>query len=377
MKRPDPYQFDVQQCLALICQGKVTVDCGYVPNQPAKNHVVPLATVVPDLLLQDVDAGLLLEPSELEYREEEDSVIGIGGFGKVYRGKCRGRFVAIKKYWSRDEAQGELRKEAMFLQQLHHPCVVSLIGVSIFPSMALVLEEALFGSLERPLIKLRQKIHRLVLHRIAAQVAAALRHIHSCGIVYRGIKASNVLLWSLDPESLLHCKLCDLGEAARLSSVGIRGITGAKGFVAPEVLHVNENKEHSIYNHKSDIFSFGVLLYQMISSRHPYHDVSPVKIDRLIQSGVRPQWRDVPQADSTYFYLARLMQRCWHGDPHVRPTTSQIIEQLSLSSFQSVMTIKLANCLCVMPVSLRPRTLLKYSPLERASSGCAATGLML
>ena len=132
---------------------KVTVDCGYVPNQPAKNHVVPLATMVPDLLLQDVDAGFLLEPSELEYREEEDSAIGIGGFGKVYRGKCRGRFVAIKKYWSRDEAQGELRKEAMFLQQLHHPCVVSLIGVSIFPSMALVLEEAPFGSLERPLIK--------------------------------------------------------------------------------------------------------------------------------------------------------------------------------------------------------------------------------
>eukprot|EP00731_Ephydatia_muelleri_P031260 Em0022g774a len=173
LKRTNPYQFDVQRCLSLIGQNMASIECMYSQN-PSENHSVLLADIVPDLLLQDISVKYLLNISELDYKEEENLVLGTGGFGKVYRGRCHGKSVAIKRYLKGDEALSELRKEAMILQQFHHPCLVCLVGVCVHPIMAMVLEEAPMGSLESPLIKARLPIHRLVIHRIAIQVAAAL-----------------------------------------------------------------------------------------------------------------------------------------------------------------------------------------------------------
>eukprot|EP00731_Ephydatia_muelleri_P035936 Em0180g3a len=283
-----------------------------------------LADIVPDLLLQDISVKYLLNISELDYKEEENLVLGTGGFGKVYRGRCHGKSVAIKRYLKGDEALSELRKEAMILQQFHHPCLVCLVGVCVHPIMAMVLEEAPMGSLESPLIKARLPIHRLVIHRIAIQVAAALNFLHEGGIIFRDLKAANVLLWSLDPESLCHCKVTDFGIATNLTPIGARGIIGTKGFIAPEVLHVGKKREHSLYDHRADIFSFGMFLYQMIYRRHPFHDMLPVRIDSAVENGERP----------------RLMQCCWQADPRSRPATAEIIDKLCLSSFQSLMSKK-------------------------------------
>ena len=52
-----------------------------------------------------------------------------------------------------------------------------------------------------------------------------------------------------------------------------RGFSGTKGFVAPEVAHVSKAKERSIYNHMADVFSFGMLLYQMIARQRPFHNL--------------------------------------------------------------------------------------------------------
>ncbi|KAL5463452.1 hypothetical protein EMCRGX_G032347 [Ephydatia muelleri] len=322
MKRRDPYQFDVQKCLILVGKKNTTVECEYVRDEKAMNHTIPLVTVVPDLLLQDINAEFLLDYGELDYEEEVNSVLGVGGFGKVYRGRCRGQSVAIKKYLSGDDALAELRKETMLLQQSHHPCL-----------------EAPMGSLERPL-KIEQPIHRVVIHRIVAQVAAALKFLHNNGVIFRDLKAANVLLWSLDPESLCHCKVTDFGIATYAAPVGARGLQGTKGFIAPEILHVGKKKERSVYGHKADIFSFAMLLYQIISRKHPYYDLQAVKIDQAIVTGERPKLQDVPQAENAYFYLTRLMKQCWQGDPRQRPTTSEIIDKVSLSTFQSVMSVQ-------------------------------------
>lgn len=341
LKRASPYHFDVQSCLNLISQNVASIDCMY-SRDPSENHSVLLADIVPDLLLQDISVKYLLNVSELDYTEEEDMVLGTGGFGKVYRGRCHGKSVAIKRYLKGDEALSELRKEAMILQKLNHPCLVCLVGVCVHPIMAMVLEEAPMGSLEKPFIKSRLSIHRLVIHRIAVQVAAALNFLHEGGIIFRDLKAANVLLWSLDPESLCHCKVTDFGIATNATPIGARGIIGTKGFIAPEVLHVGKKKEHSLYDHKADIFSFGMLLYQMISRRHPFHDMPPVKIDSAVENGERPKLDDVPESEEVYICLSRLMQCCWQADPRNRPATSEIIDKLCLSSFQSLMSVRSA-----------------------------------
>ena len=352
LKRANPFMFKVQECTRVIAAGNLSIECNYNASEKGKNHTLSLADVVPDLLLQDIDTEFLLNINEIVYKEDDTSLLGQGGFGKVYRGRCKDKPVAIKKYTSgssnthnSDDAFNELRKEAMLLQQSHHPCLVCLVGVCVHPSMALVLEEAPMGSLERPLIKLRQAIHRVVIHRIVAQVAAALKFLHNNGVIFRDLKAANVLLWSLDPESLCHCKVTDFGIATYAAPIGARGLHGTKGFIAPEVLHLGRKKsDRPVYTNQADIFSFAMLLYQMIARRHPFHDMTPVKIDSAVDSGDRPKLLDIPPAETAFFYLTRLMQRCWHGDPNQRPTTSEIIDSVCSSTLQSVMTVQPARC---------------------------------
>ena len=339
VKNPEPYQFNVQKCLALTTsQNRTTVDCSYHPDGQAENHAVNLADVIPDLLFKDA----IQEFHHPELKFNEDSpLLGTGGFSNVYSGSYRGTPVAIKRYSCGDRAYDEIRKEVVMLQAFcHHPCVVRLVGACIAPSVVLVLEEAPLGSLEGVLNKDGGgRLHRVVVHRIAAQVAAALGCLHNNGVIFRDLKAANVLLWSLDPESLSHCKVTDFGLATHMAPVGARGIFGTKGFTAPEVLHVGNRREYSLYNYKADVFSFGMLLYQMISCRHPYMDLQPVMINSAIESGERPKLHDVPQSECGYFYLTRLMQSCWHGNPRRRPTIDKIISNVLLSTLQSVMTV--------------------------------------
>ena len=344
--RLKPFEFHVEQCLPLIAKSQTTIECGYHRDEPAKNHTVSLADIVPDLLLQDIDPIFLLNADDISYQEDETSLLGKGGYGKVYRGKCQNKSVAIKKYINRNEdAFTELRSEAKLLQQSHHPCLICLVGVCVHPIMALVLEEAPLKSLEFPLLKKKLPVHRLTIFRIAAEVAAALRFLHRQGIIFRDLKAANVLLWTLDPASLCHCKVTDFGIATHMAPVGARGLQGTKGFIAPEVLHIGKRKQRSVYDHKADIFSFGMFLYQIIARRHPYHDIPPHRIDVSVETGERPKLQDVDVASAGYHYLTMLMKKCWEDNPKNRLKTEEIIKTVTLAPMQAVM--------CVFPIKSR------------------------
>ena len=358
MGRFRPFEFRVDVCLPEIARCRTTMECGYDRADPAKNHTVPLADIVPDLLLQDLNPEFLLNSEDIVYNEDEHSLLGKGGYGKIYRGKYQGKPVAIKKYLTRNEdAFTELRSEAKLLQKSCHPCIVSLVGVCIYPMMALVMEEAPMVSLEKPLLRGKRKlaIHRIVIHRIAAEVAAALWFLHDNGIIHRNVNAADVLLWSLDPEALCHCKLTDFGISTHLTPVGVKGLIGTKGFIAPEVLYIGKKKQHSVYDHKADIFSFGMFLYQMIARRPPYFELPGHQIDTAVESGERPRTQDVFQAQSAFHYLTRLMQTCWEDNPRDRPTTEEIIKTISQYSTQAIMCVHPVRsgfslrCMCAIP----------------------------
>lgn len=205
--------------------------------------------------------------------------------------------------------------------------------------MALVLEEAPLKCLAYPLLKEKMPFHRLTVFRIAAEVAAALCFLHGQGIIYRSVKASDVLLWTLDPASLCHCKITDFGVATHMAPTGARGLQGTKGFIAPEVLHISKRGQRSVYDHKADIFSFGMFLYQLIARRHPYHHIPPQRIDVLVEAGERPKLQDVDIAHSSYHYLTMLMKKCWEDNPKRRPSTVDIIKTVCLAPVQSIMYV--------------------------------------
>ena len=352
--RPD--LMDIHACWMLLDESKNSVTC-------KGNHTIPLVDILPDLLLSDMSPRFYVR--NVEDLCCDDQLLGKGGEACVYSGTYKGQPVAIKKYTDfaarNEEHFRHLRNEILLFQRLYHPCLVNLIAVSLHPTIDVVLERAPLGSLQECLITKQEPVHRIVVHRIAAQVAAALRAIHNLGVIHRDLKAGNVLVWSLDPESLCHCKLTDFGTAVEQAPIGTREKTrGTKGFTSPEAL--GRSGRNYIYNHMSDIFSFAMLLYQMIARREPYNEVKEVMRNDIIIKGERPRLQDIPQAETAYFYLTRLMQLCWQEEPSQRPTTTEIVIKASLSSMQSI--------LCVLPIpnglELLPSCVVSQAELVRS-----------
>ena len=335
LNRSMPFEFHIEK--AGITGSEEQIICGY-HKQNHRNHFIPCYLIAPELFLYDLDKKFHLKESDIAYKEDSDSLLGRGGFGNVYQGEYKGKPVAVKKYvTSKEEAFKEVRSEAKMLQKLHHPCLVCLVGVCLNPH-ALILEKAPLGSLKSHLLREDPiPIPRLVIFRMATQVAAALRFLHSTGVIFRDLKSSNILLWSLDPEALCHCKITDFGLATYQSPVGALGVEGTKRFIAPEVLY--PGRRRAVYTHKADIFSFAMFLYQMISCRHPYHNVEDVKIDIKVLAGERPSIADIPTAEAKYFYLIRLMEHCWKDNPDKRPGTEEIITKTSSQAMQLIMAV--------------------------------------
>ena len=335
---PSPYKFKVGKCFSAIATNKFYANC---KQDCDDRHTVPLSDLVPDLMLHDLDPGLMLNVGSLSITSSA-VVLGTGNSSTVYQGQHKGANVAIKLFHGTPrDAFTQLRKEVTLLHNLRHPYVVPLIGALLYPAMALVTEEAPLGSLDKVVIKRRQAVHRLVLHRIMTQVAAALGYLHTNGIVRCECRASDVLVWSLDPGSLFHCKLGNFGMAKELDPIGAQMPRGTTEFIAPEALTVGKGGDRRLLcDKRADMYSYAMLLYQVIARREPlFTGIPPADVKLAVLKGERPELRDVPLAETSYFYLTQLMQRCWDGCPDRRPTTTEVVGLLCLPSVQSVMAV--------------------------------------
>ena len=337
-KREKPHKFEREDLIKRIKDKEPEIEC------PSGKHVVSLVDLAPDLFLADIDRRFVLEQEELKFSREDEERLGVGAFGSVFRGHCRGQSVAVKIFLSEGktdslESFNQLRTEAQVLKRNNHPCLVSMVGVLVFPYPALVMEEAPMGSLDVPLVKKKIPISRVVLFRIATQIASALKFLHGLAYIYRDLKASNVLLWSLELDQLVNCKLADFGIVASSAPIGVRGAQGTVGFIAPEVAYVGANHSRATYDFKADIFSYAMTLYQMISRRNPYYDVKHIHISPQIEQGKRPKFVEFPVSRTGLYFMTSLMKRCWKQLPTHRPYPHELIPRLMNPRVQLTMGI--------------------------------------
>ena len=330
----DPHVFSKENLVQYITASSAHIPC-------PKGHKVALVDLVPDLILADIDKSFLLEKEEVEFEIDDSQWLGQGRFGTVFHGRCKKQSVAVKTFELRTPlgAFNQLRTEVQVLQKGLHPSLVCMVGVLIFPQPCLVMEEAPLGSLDGPLIKHAKPISRVALFKLASQIASALKFLHCLSFIYRDLKATHVLLWSLDMDHIVNCKLSGFRKTTQAAPTGVKGTRGTPGFTAPEVAYVGDNRKHATYDFKADIFSYAMVLYQMIIRRNPYYDVKAINITSSIEQGKRPRIVDFPIACTGFHFLTGLMKRCWKHSPTHRPTTDEILEQLAKPSVKLTMGV--------------------------------------
>ncbi|XP_071962882.1 mitogen-activated protein kinase kinase kinase 10-like [Antedon mediterranea] len=275
---------------------------------------------------------------EIDFKELILSeVIGVGGFGKVYRGLWKSEEVAVKAAkFDPDEDVYEtisnVKQEARLFSLLSHPNIISLKGIcSKEPCICLVLDYARGGALNRALTG--RQIPPEVLVDWATQIAVGMNYLHNEAVVpliHRDLKSSNVLISEKIDNNDLYgktLKITDLGLAREMYKTTRMSAAGTYAWMAPEVI------KSSTYSKSSDVWSYGVLLWELLTGETPYKGIDGL----AVAYGVAVNKLTLPIPTTCPDEFAQLMEDCWHEDPHQRVTFPEILDRLQNASESSFM----------------------------------------
>lgn len=246
--------------------------------------------------------------------------LGEGGMGVVYQARDSdlGRFVALKflppQIAHSEELVARFRHEARAISALNHPHIATIYGMEdTGEAQFLVLEYLPGGTLRDALKRQRSAGAPLPLAQAiawAVEISEGLEHAHSNGIIHRDLKSSNVLLAEDGQVKLADfglAKSCSDSDSGPVTQTGVA--MGTPVYMAPEVLCGAEADE------RSDIFSLGVLLFEMIAGERPFHGGKDAQLYQTVWKPAPPlsQVRaDVPAA------LENIVARCLEKDPEAR-----------------------------------------------------------
>jgi serine phosphatase RsbU (regulator of sigma subunit)/pSer/pThr/pTyr-binding forkhead associated (FHA) protein len=258
--------------------------------------------------------------------------ISQGSMGLVYRGQHRllQSAVAVKIMSTQaDDEKAALHRERFLREaraaaRIRHPNVVQVldVGETEQGSVYLIMELVEGPNLGRRLDSHgRMGEHELI--GVAKGIADGLSAIHQLGIIHRDIKPDNVLM---DPLGI--AKISDLGLARTVNESEARGLTktgvvmGTPMYISPEAI-----RDSASVDVRSDIYSLGVSLYQLLAGRPPFTGKTVSELMRSHLSGEHMPLREIlPQANHA---LCDLIERCLHLDPLKRPTAKQLAQELA------------------------------------------------
>ena len=290
--------------------------------------------------------------------------LGAGAFGTVYRSAeegWQGSTVAVKELkvdvseGTRASTLEALRREAVTLASLRHQNVVSFLGVCLDASQPMLVTEYVAGGALKDALYPRgggssalSYVDRL---RIAKDIAAGLLHIHSQSIVHRDLKPANVLLAKIDGS--LIAKVADVGLARALHgtcqhmSANTGGGAGTPQYMSPEqwtdqvqssppCCHVMGSRMTSFCDAclrahvcvcvqelttASDVYAYGVLLNETLTSVRPWPQVAAWAIMGKVTNGERPDL-------VTDGEVGELVERCWQASRDSRPSMPEVFDAM-------------------------------------------------
>jgi len=284
----------------------------------------PLGTHEGDFSYREID------PDDLELQK----ILGKGAFGKVYKGMWRGAVVAVKRFDIdlsdiEESALNEIRKEAHLMDKLgNHPNVISFVGAVTQPDspfgLCLVLDYCPNGSLWDMLFKHQHSFPLHVQIRIMRDIANGILHLHKEGVIHRDIACRNVLV-----GNGLEVYISDFGMARLKDTENTtKSNIGPLRWMAPEAMTKRE------YSEASDVFSYGVTLWEMVTKLRPWGNMEPAAI--VIAVSQKNTRLKIPNNCDPV--VKKIIRSCWATRPSHRITFPEIVNTLS-SHYDALMQI--------------------------------------
>lgn len=206
--------------------------------------------------------------------------VGEGGMAKVYKAKCLllNRYVAIKilrdEFTNDEQFIGKFRRESQAAASLSHPSILNIYDVGVDQindnEIHFIVMEFIDGKTLKEVIRENGKLTKDETIRYSIQIAEALQHAHKNHIIHRDIKPHNIMITKDD-----RVKVTDFGIARAVTSSTVTttsNVLGSVHYFSPEQARGGYTDE------KSDIYSLGIVMYEMITGKVPYDADSPISV---------------------------------------------------------------------------------------------------
>ncbi|AKG73739.1 hypothetical protein AAT16_05605 [Salinicoccus halodurans] len=236
-----------------------------------------------------------------------------GGMSSVYlaRDIILDREVVVKlikvDHHNRDKSKARFQREVESTIQLSHPNIVSVLDVDESDEYHLLVTEVVNGPTLKEYIRDHHPVPLDEAVRIAVMILQGIRHAHQAGIIHRDIKPQNILL-----DGQQRVKITDFGIAKALSETRMtetNQVMGSVQYISPEQAKGRQTDE------RTDIYSFGIVLYELLTGSLPFDGETPVSVALKHISEPMPDvlaHRDVPQG------LKNIILKCTEKDPYNR-----------------------------------------------------------
>ena len=239
--------------------------------------------------------------------------LGSGAQGAVFLGRINNELVAVKKV--KEKSETDIKN----LRKLNHVNIIAFKGVCTQPPcFCIIMDYCPYGQLY-DIIKHGSKIITpAVAIDWSKQIASGMQYLHSHKIIHRDLKSPNVLLTYNDT-----LKITDFGTSRQWNERSTKmSFAGTVAWMAPEVIR------NELCSEKVDIWSFGVVLWELLTTEIPYKDVD----SSAVIWGVGNNSLRLPIPSSLPDGFKILLQQCWNAKPRNRPSFRHILMHLDISA---------------------------------------------